>query len=429
MQAQTKAKAAEALINSPPKKDVVLEYRKTGILIPYARNSRTHSEAQVQQIAASIKEFGFTNPVLIDDENGIIAGHGRVQAAQLLGMADVPCIVLSGLSEAKKRAYIIADNKLALNAGWNDEMLRLEFEDLKAMDFDLDLTGFSADEIDKLMPQVVEGLTDEDAVPDAPETPVTVLGDIWILGNHRLMCGDSTSIDAVEKLMDGQKADMVFTDPPYRIETQGGCKGSIGKSLKRQGAEIDFISSFDPSDFLSLLPTVFVSGKINAYVFCNKDLLPDYLVWARDAGFSFNVLIWKKPNAIPIGDSHRPDIEYLLVFRKSAIWNNGLKDVNYSRCIEHGRETGLHPTMKPVAILENQIKIASNVNSPILDLFGGSGSTLIACEKTKRLARLMELDPKYCDVIIKRWQDYTGKKAIHAETGEAFDGESKRSAA
>lgn len=391
-------------------------------LIPYARNSRTHSEEQVTQIASSIREFGFTNPVIIDKQNNIIAGHGRLLAAQKLGIKEVPCVVVTGWTEAQKKAYIIADNKLALNAGWDEKMLSLEFDELQELGFDLSLTGFSGDEILALKPlEEVVGLTDEDDVPEAPEVPKTVLGDIWLLGDHRLMCGDSTSIDAVETLMAGQKADMVFTDPPYRIETQGGCKGSIGKSLRKQGAGIDFISSFNPADFLALLPAVFVGGKINAYVFCNKDLLPDYLVWARDAGFSFNVLIWKKPSAIPIGDSHRPDIEYLLVFRKSAIWNNGLKDVNYSRCIEHGRETGLHPTMKPVAILENQIKIASNLMSPVIDLFGGSGSTLIACEKTNRHCRMMELDEKYCDVIIKRWQDFTGKKAVHAETGKTFE--------
>lgn len=392
-------------------------------LIPYARNARTHSPEQVLQIAASIKEFGFTNPILIDVDNNIIAGHGRLMAAKKLGMDKVPCIVCDGWTKAQTKAYILADNKLALNAGWDESLLAIELQELQELDFKLDIVGFNQDELDALLNGFNEtaGIADEDDVPDAPANPVTQSGDIWLLGKHRLMCGDSTSIDAVEKLMAGEKADMVFTDPPYRIETQGGCKGSIGKSLRKQGAEIEFISSFNPSSFLSLLPTVFSSGKINAYVFCNKELLPDYLVWARDAGFSFNVLVWKKPNAIPIGDSHRPDIEYLLVFRKSAIWNNGLKDVNYSRCIEHGRETGLHPTMKPVAILENQIKIASNNNSPVLDLFGGSGSTLIACEKTNRQARLMELDPKYCDVTIKRWQDFTGKKAIHADTSITFD--------
>ena len=198
---------------------MIIEQVKLDALIPYARNSRTHSDAQVAQIAASIKEFGFTNPVLIDETGSIIAGHGRVMAARKLAFADVPSIRLTHLTDAQKKAYVIADNKLALNAGWDDEMLAVELTDLKDMGFDLDLTGFSTDEIEALLAPVgTEGLTDEDAVPEVPEAPVTVLGDVWILGKHRVMCGDSTSIDAVEKLMDGQKADMVFTDPPYNID-------------------------------------------------------------------------------------------------------------------------------------------------------------------------------------------------------------------
>lgn len=392
--------------------DISITYRNTSELIPYARNSRTHSEAQVAQIAGSIREFGFANPVLIDGENGIIAGHGRLLAAQKLNIDTIPCIVLDHLTKAQQRALVIADNKLAMNAGWDNEMLSLELGELKGIDVDLELIGFSAEELAALLtPQPGEGLTDEDEVPEAPEEPITKLGDVWILGNHRLMCGDSTSVDAVDRLMDGEKADMVLTDPPYLMETDGGCKGEIGKSLKKQGHSIEFISNFSPKDFLAILPLVFSKGKINAYVFCNKELLPDYLVWARDSKISFNVLVWKKPNAIPIGDSHRPDIEYLLLFRRSAIWNNGIAGVNYSRLIEHARETGLHPTMKPVAMLENEILISSNKGSLVLDLFGGSGSTLIACEKTGREARLMELDPKYCDVIVTRWENYTGKKA------------------
>ena len=380
-------------------------------LIPYARNSRTHSDDQVAQIAASIKEFGWTNPILVDGENGIIAGHGRLAAARKLGMKKIPVIELAHLTETQKRALVIADNKLALNAGWDNEMLALELEELKLEGYDLKLTGFGEDEIDALSPTVIDGLVDEDQIPEVPDEPKTKLGDIYQLGNHRLMCGDSTNIDAIDKLMLGQKADLVLTDPPYSIETQGGFKGEIGKSLKKQANSIEFIANFEPAEFLNALPLVFQSNKFNAYIFCNKDLLPDYLIWARDNKISFNVLIWKKPNAIPIGDSHRPDIEYLLLFRKSAIWNNGIKDVNYSRCLEYGREKGLHPTMKPVALLENEIYISSNTQSIVLDFFGGSGSTLIACEKTNRHARLMELDPKYCDVIVKRWEDFTGKKA------------------
>jgi DNA modification methylase len=194
---------------------------------------------------------------------------------------------------------------------------------------------------------------------------------------------------------------MVFTDPPYKIETEGGAKGSIGAGLKKQGKDIEFISNFEPTEFLQVLPIVF-GRNMNAYIFCNKELLPDYLVWARDAGYSFNVLIWKKPNAIPIGDSHRPDIEYLLLFRKSAIWNNGLKDVNYSRCLEYGRESGLHPTMKPIELISNELKISSNIGSVVMDFFLGSGSTMVASHQLKRKCYGMELDPKYCQVIVDR---------------------------
>jgi DNA modification methylase len=382
-------------------------------LIPYVNNSRTHSDEQIAQIAASIKEFGWTNPILVDGKNGIIAGHGRLMAARKLGYKEVPAIELSELTDTQRKAYIIADNRLALNAGWDNEMLTIELNELLADGFALDILGFDTKELNALLePEVVEGLTDEDAVPDVPEEPKTKLGDIYQLGNHRLMCGDSTSIDAIDKLMEGQKADLVLTDPPYSIETQGGFKGEIGKSLRKQASSIEFIANFEPAEFLNTLPLVFQSNKFNAYIFCNKDLLPDYLIWAKDNKISFNVLIWKKPNAIPIGDSHRPDIEYLLLFRKSAIWNNGIKGVNYSRCLEYGREKGLHPTMKPVGLLENEIYISSNTQSIVLDFFGGSGSTLIACEKTNRHARLIELDPKYCDVIVKRWEDFTGKKAV-----------------
>lgn len=221
------------------------------------------------------------------------------------------------------------------------------------------------------------------------------------------MCGDSTDAGSVAILMDGEKADMVFTDPPYKLETEGGCKGNIGKSLQKQGSNIEFISDFNPKGFLTILPLQFKKNVLNAYIFCNKDLLPEYLDWAVNNKYSYNVLVWKKPNAIPIGDSHRPDIEYLLLFRKNAIWNNGLSGVNYSRCLEFGRELGLHPTMKPIELIATEMRISSNSGSNILDLFGGSGSTLIACEQLGRKCYMMELDPKYCDVIRKRYWKFT----------------------
>jgi len=388
-------------------------------LIPYALNSRTHNDAQVAQIAASIREFGFTNPVLIDDQMNLIAGHGRVLAARKLGLQDVPAVVVTGLDDRKRRALIIADNKLAINAGWDEDALRVELEDL-ASDYG-DLMGFSEEELTLLLqPEQVEGLIDEDAVPEVPETPVTVLGDIWILGNHRLMCGDSTSIDAVESLMAGKKASFIITDPPYNQETEGGFKGKIGKSLKKQSADIEHMCNFEPITVLPNFLLVMEKGKMNATVFCNNDLVPDYLNWSRECGFAFNILVWKKPSAIPLGGSYQPDVEYCLVFRKSAKFNTKQPNTSYSKVLEYKRETGLHPTMKPVSMLENQILIVSDSNDLCVDLFGGSGSTLIACEKTNRQSRLMELDPKYCDVIVKRWQDFTGKEATLETTGETF---------
>ena len=388
-------------------------YKKVNELIPYINNSRTHSEEQVNQIVASINEFGFTNPLLIDEKDNIIAGHGRLLASKKLKMEEVPCIVLSGLTEAQKKAYIIADNKMALNAGWDDELLKVELENLKELDFDLELTGFNVDELDDMFQTEEEQeIVEDDFDIEPPEEPKAKLGDIYQLGNHRLMCGDSTKIEDVEKLMNGNKADMVFTDPPYNLETKGGFKGEIGKALRKQGNDIEFISNFEPTNFLKILPLVFDNNKLNAYIFCNKELLPTYLNWAVENKYSYNVLVWKKPNAIPIGDSHRPDIEYLLLFRKNAIWNNGLKNVNYSRCLEYSRETGLHPTMKPIKLITNEMEISSNKDNNILDLFGGSGSTLIACEQLNRICYMMELDPKYVDVIIQRWEEFTGKKAI-----------------
>ena len=209
---------------------------KVEALIPYAKNSRTHDDAQVAQIAASIKEFGWTNPILVDGDKGIIAGHGRLMAARKLGMTQVPVIELKGMTEAQKKAYVIADNKLAMNAGWDNEFLTLELKDLEDEGFDFSLTGFDDKELDALLNVIegTDGLTDEDAVPDVPEEPKTKLGDIYILGNHRLMCGDSTSIDAVDKLMDGQKADMVFTDPPYGVDYQGGHNQKKRKGIENQ---------------------------------------------------------------------------------------------------------------------------------------------------------------------------------------------------
>jgi DNA modification methylase len=381
-------------------------------VIPYAMNSRTHDDSQVTQLAASIREFGFTNPILLDDDNNLIAGHGRLMGAKKLGMSEVPAIVVTGLDDRKRRALVIADNKLALNAGWDDEILKNELSDL-AGDFG-ELMGFSEDELVALLqPEQVEGLTDEDEVPEAPETPVTVLGDVWLLGNHRLMCGDSISIDAVDKLMDGQKADMVYCDPPYgmALDTDySKIKGS-GKSPNAKGYKWDKVigddADFDPSALIEFF----------------KDAR-EHFWWGADYYFEClprggSLLVWQKRDK---ADAEMIGNDFEICWskerhKKATFWKRW---VGFDS-IERG-EKRMHPTQKPIDLHKWVFDKWGKPNDVVVDLFGGSGSTLIACEKTNRQSRLMELDPKYCDVIIKRWQDFTGKKAVHAETGIAFNG-------
>jgi len=389
---------------------ITIEYKSLESLIPYARNSRTHSDEQVAQIAASIREFGWTNPVLIDGNNGLIAGHGRVMAARKLGIQEIPTIQLAHLTEAQKRALVLADNQLALNSGWDLEMLKLELEDLKAEDFNLDLMGFDVDFIDGLLNEIepTEGLMDEDAVPEIPEEPKTKLGDVWILGNHRLMCGDSTSIDAVEALMNGQKADMVFTDPPYGYKYESNHQDKHAMLLND-----DVMLDFAPSAYAAMFEnsSIFVCGS-----FQTISRWIDYV----SQHFSYkNLIVWKKNNW-SMGDlkgAFAGQHELIIFAHKGRVELLGKRDTDiwsFDRV-----PPDMHPTQKPVDLVEYAMSKVSI--GCVLDLFGGSGSTLIACEKTNRHARLMELDPKYCDVIIKRWQDFTGQKAIHSETGESFD--------
>jgi len=357
-------------------------------------NPRVIKDDKFDKLVQSIKDFPQMleiRPIVVNDDMIVLGGNMRLKACKEAGLKEVPIIKASDLTEEQQREFIIKDNVGFGEWDW-EQLKEWDGEELEA--WGLDVPDFEAD-------QVLEA-EEDDFNESPPENPITVLGDLYEIGEHRLLCGDSTDSDQVAKLMNGEKADMVFTDPPYKIETEGGCKGITGEALRKQGKDIEFISDFNPSDFLNTMPLVFENKRMNAYVFCNKDLLPDYLVWARDSGYSFNVLIWKKPNAIPIGDSHRPDIEYLLLFRKSAIWNNSLKDVNYSRCLEFNRESGLHPTMKPIELISNEMKISSNVNSLIVDFFLGSGSTMVASHQLKRKCYGMELDPKYCDVILRR---------------------------
>jgi DNA modification methylase len=373
-------------------------------LIPYVKNSRTHSDGQVAQIAASIKEFGWTNPILVDGESGVIAGHGRLLAARKLGQKEVPVIELAHMTESQKRAYVIADNQLAMNAGWDTTLLSLELADLKEQGFEMDVLGFDPKELDKLLePEQVDGLTDEDAVPEAPVEPKTKLGDIYQLGNHRLMCGDSTSIGAVEKLMDGQKADMVFTDPPYGVEYQS--------NMRTKSQKFDVLANDD--QFLDIAPVIEVCSKGWVFVWTSWKVQTKWIDLFSGFGYPTNIVIWHKPGG-GIGDLKKTfssDYEVALVWHRGAelcgkrigsVWT-----VN-----KDGASTYVHPTQKPVALAEEAIDKTTTKTNIVLDLFGGSGSTLIACEKTNRHARLMELDPKYCDVIVKRWEDFTGKKAV-----------------
>jgi len=369
-------------------------------LIPYAKNSRTHSEAQVAQIAASMKEWGWTNPILVDEGGQIIAGHGRVLAARKLGVKEIPVMIAEGWSDIKKKAYVIADNKLALNAGWDAELLRLEIEELKEVDFDINLLGFTDEELSDMKDlEVVEGLTDEDAVPETPVEPKTKLGDIYILGNHRLMCGDSTSIDDVDKLMDGQKADMVFTDPPYGVDYKGINNDS------RDGLEDLLRGSF--GNYLAI-------SKSGAAIYCfHSDRCADVFHSTFREFFHFSsMIIWAK-NSLTLSQTdyqsqHEPCL-YGWMKNGSHSWYSDRKQTSVWR-FDKERVEG-HTTPKPVALVEKAIINSSKGGDIVVDLFGGSGSTLIASEKIGRKAYLMELDPKYCDVIVKRWEDFTGKKA------------------
>lgn len=376
-----------------------IEHLSVKKLLPYARNSRTHSDDQVGQIASSIKEFGFTNPILIDAENQIIAGHGRLMAANRLQMKEVPCIRLSHLTESQKRAYVIADNKLALNAGWDDELLALEIKDLQELDFDVSLLGFSDDELNGILDKLVEevdGLTDEDDVPEPPKEPKTKLGDIYKLGNHRLICGDSSSQNDLDKLLDGDRPDMIFTDPPYNIDYQG-------VSDKRDKIKNDKMEDSAFVDFLT--QTLF--GCETMYVCCSWH----YAHLFRDAMEKIGrkpkaMIVWNKVNPAQHLDKYFKQHEIIFYYGDYG----GHKTLRGDIWTIKRQKNTVHPTMKPVELIE--IALEDNPNKKIvLDMFGGSGSTLIACEKQNKKARLVELEPKYCDVIVKRWEDFTGKKA------------------
>lgn len=391
-------------------------YKKVNDLIPYINNSRTHSEEQINQIVASINEFGFTNPLLIDEKDNIIAGHGRLLASKKLKMEEVPCIVLSGLTEAQKKAYIIADNKMALNAGWNEELLKIELENLKELDFDLELTGFNVDELDDIFQfEEEQEIVEDDFDIEPPEEPKAKLGDIYQLGNHRLMCGDSIKIEDVKKLMDGNKADMVLSDPPYGMfldtdfsDIKGSMK-SIGRKNHTSGNKYEKVIG-DNEDFKPDLIMTFFDN----FNYCKEMFLfgGDYFAELLPNKNDGSWLVWdkrKESQANAIGS------EFELIWSKNKHKRRMLRHDWFGFLSSENQQDArnrVHPTQKPITLLVDIINQWGDNCNNIIDLYGGSGSTLIACEQLNRNCYMMELDPKYVDVIINRWEQFTGNKAI-----------------
>jgi len=413
-----------------------VQRRSVKSIIPYARNSRTHSDEQVAQIAASIKEWGFTNPILVDVDGEIIAGHGRLLAAQKLGLDEVPCITAVGWSDAQKKAYVIADNKLALNAGWDNDMLSIEFAELKDMDFDLGLTGFDADELAKLLQEPEQqGLTDDDDVPEAPEQPVTVEGDVWILGRHKIVCGDATDVSCWDKLQI-EKGIAVFSSPPYNLGTS--IKLSGNKNLnKKSSAYETYSDNASDTDYLELL-----QSSLNASLsFCDVaafNLQP--LANSKRALMKFmndnstnmvDIVTWDKGHAAPAMAEGVMSSRYEWIFIFSnkdeasrsipyASWRGKWSNVYQAPSQKDNKFSEIHGATFPVHLPMFVVGDLMNRSRGVVDCFCGTGTTIIAAEKLGKIGYGIELDAKYCDVIIKRWQDFTGKTAKHEETEWTF---------
>jgi DNA modification methylase len=393
-------------------------------LLPYARNARTHSDEQVAQIAASIAEFGWTNPILAGGDGVVIAGHARLLAARKLGIPEVPVIILDHLSQSQRRALVIADNRLALNAGWDEEMLRVELDALREDDFNLDLLGFGDDELEALLSEPdseVTGNADDDAVPEPPETAVTVLGDVWMLADHRLLCGDATNLEAVQKVLAGGLADMVFTDPPYNVNYGATMKDKL-RGKKRKIANDNLGDGFEQflRDVCANLLTV-TKGAIYVCM-SSSELHTLHRAFTESGGHWSTFVIWAK-NTFTMGRSdYQRQYEPILYGWKEGtdhFWC-GARDQGDVWLVKKPVANDLHPTMKPVELVERAVRNSSKSRDTVLDPFGGSGSTLIACEKAGRHARLIELEPKYCDVIIRRFQEFAGKPATLESDGRAF---------
>jgi DNA modification methylase len=402
----------------------VYKKAKTADLVPYARNSRTHSETQISKIAASIKEFGFLNPIITDGNNGIVAGHGRVMAAQKLGLDELPTIDAAHLSEAQRRAYVIADNRLALDAGWDDEMLRVELGDLDSAGFDLTLTGFDLDEISDLMADETKGLTDEDVVPEVPAVPVTVEGDVWLLGRHRIVCGSSTEVDTVDKVLAGVKPHLMVTDPPYGVEYDADwrnkAKRADGTAIGASAiGKVENDANADWTEAWALFP-----GEV-AYVWHADRFSPLIARNLESCKFEMRALIvWAKSNMV-IGRGHyhsqHEPCWYAVKKGGTGHWSGDRKQKTLWHIDKPQKSETGHSTQKPVECMKRPIENNSSPGQAVYEPFSGSGTTIIAAEQTGRACYAIELNPAYVDVAIKRWQAFTGQQATLEATGQTYD--------
>ncbi|CAG2146157.1 site-specific DNA-methyltransferase [Ralstonia mannitolilytica] len=395
-------------------------------LLPYVRNARQHSDEQIAQIAASIAEFGFVNPILTGADGVLVAGHGRLAAARKLGLPTVPVVVLDHLTPTQRRALVLADNRLAELATWDDALLRIELEALQDDGFDLDLTGFDADALAELLadeePQI-EGRTEDDAAPDVPEEPVSRPGDVWRLGPHRLVCGDATTAEAYARLFpDGERADMVFTDPPYNVNYANSAKDKLRG--KHRPILNDALGEGFYDFLFDALALIMAHTRGAIYVAMSSSELDTLQAAFRAAGGHWSTfIIWAK-NTFTLGRSdYQRQYEPILYGWPEGATRHwcGDRDQGDVWQIKKPAKNDLHPTMKPVDLVERAIRNSSRPGDVVLDPFGGSGTTLIAAEKAGRVARLIELDPKYADVIVRRWQDWTGQQATREADGLAFD--------
>jgi DNA modification methylase len=423
-------------VNTPTSKALNVNYLSPLSLKPYARNARTHSKRQLRQIAESIRSFGFNNPVLIDKESSIIAGHGRVEAAKLLGLAEVPTIQLEHMTEAQRQAYILADNRLGEKAGWDKEILAIELQNIMAvdLDFDITVTGFEMGEIDKLFMGNDEQ-DDADEVPEPAELPFARVGDLWQLGNHRLYCGNSLEAASYQALLEGQQAHLIFTDPPYNVPINGHVSG-LGKTKHEEFAMAS--GEMTTGEFTGFLEQVFHQMAVNStdgslhFVCMDWRHMSELLVAGQKVYDELkNLCVWNKDRG-GMGALYRSKHELVFLFKsgkephtnnvelgkhgryRTNIWDYPAVNTWKTGA---GSELAMHPTVKPVRMIADAIMDCSNRGDLVLDPFGGSGSTLIAAEKTGRKARLVELEPKYVDVIIQRWERLTKQKAVQLACG------------